>query len=110
MRRFSLKLTRLEKFHVKCFDFRQAATTYMDYIGSKLQRRRIVAPYAFRSTNTPRDKDKECVWKDPGLMKVLKEHLIETYDYYKYCDTCIGSKDDITSTNFVEPEYYSVKN
>ena len=52
-----------------------------------------------------RDKTKECIWKHPLLMNKVKMHVVKNYDYFKYCDECIGTASDITSENFVAPEY-----
>jgi len=104
-RRFSADLAGLANIHLKCFDFSKFTGPYMDYIAPKLQTKNITAPYVFRSTNGPRDKTKECIWKHPQLMNKVKMHVVKNYDYFKYCDECIGTASDITSENFVAPEY-----
>jgi len=82
---------------IKCYDFREQFTTYIDYMGERLQERRLVSePYIKRDTNEPRNKTKECLWQHPDLISSTREYLLKL-DYYKFCDSCIGSENDITS-------------
>jgi len=67
----------------------------MEWIGTKLQRKRIEADYAFRESNEPRDKKQECVWNRPDLQELIKTHLVENHDYYRFCDQYLGSKSDL---------------
>ena len=103
--RFDMALLEEPNIHTKCFDYKQTFSTYMDYMKPKLQPRRITAKYAFHANNKKRDKGAECIWKDPALVAAVKKHLLDTYDYYKFCDRCLGTANDITSPEFVEPVY-----
>ena len=44
---------------------------------------------------TPRDKESECIWKRPDLLQKTKKYLIENFDYYGFCDKCLGSDNEI---------------
>lgn len=83
-------------FDVKCFDFHQEFTTYVDLMAKELQERRFVAePYIKRETNRPRNKASECIWGRQDLIEKAREYLIENVEYYQFCDECIGSEDDL---------------
>lgn len=86
-----------ETFDTKCFDFAKT-NDYMEWMGQRLQRRRIEDDFFFRRSNLNRRKDQECVWNRPDVQKVIETHLLETYDYYKFCDKCLGSEQDLFAT------------
>lgn len=93
--RFSPELeTSFDNIHLKCFDFQNTFTDYIEYMGERLQRKRIQAQYVHRDTNRPRNKTNECVWNS-DVFEVIKAYLVENYDYYSYCSRCIGSGDDL---------------
>ena len=96
MNRYNDTLKNLKNINLKCYNFRQQFTGYIDYISSKLQPRRFVSKYKQRETNRPRVKEKECIWKDEGLMQRVRDYLVNNVDYYRHCDQCIGSDDDLT--------------
>ncbi len=85
-----------DNFNLKCYNFRQQFTGYVDYISTKLQPRRLVSEYKQRETNLPRVKEEECIWKDEELQQRVRELLIKDVPYYRFCNECIGSDDDIT--------------
>lgn len=103
MRRFSYFLKRGDNINLKCYDFRQQFTGYMDYMSTKLQRKRIVSDYVTRETNKPRKKEEECIWKDKELQQRVREHLITkpALHYWRFCNECIGSDDDIFNKGLV---------
>ena len=87
-------------FDVKCFDFRQQFTTYVDIMAMKLEERRFISkPYIKRETNRQRNKDKECIWKHPHLVEKVRAYLLKNVDYYQFCDECMGSENDLTRDN-----------
>eukprot|EP00594_Rhizosolenia_setigera_P001615 CAMPEP_0178946522 /NCGR_PEP_ID=MMETSP0789-20121207/4333_1 /TAXON_ID=3005 /ORGANISM="Rhizosolenia setigera, Strain CCMP 1694" /LENGTH=290 /DNA_ID=CAMNT_0020626525 /DNA_START=80 /DNA_END=952 /DNA_ORIENTATION=- len=99
MDRFSIELNNTKKYpnlHLKCFDFEQEFTTYLTYMDERLQPRRLVSEYVQRETNRRRYKDRECIWSNEPLKERMLNLLLENYDYYKFCDRCIGSDQDIT--------------
>ena len=60
--RFSMELQRFPNILLKCFDWKASYDgRYMDYIGSKLLRKRKTTPFVEVSTNKPRSRGKECV-------------------------------------------------
>ncbi len=96
LNRFDDKLKNYENINLKCYNFQHQFTGYIDYISTKLQPRRLVSEYVKRETNLPRVKEEECIWKDKELQQRVREHLVEHIPYYRFCDQCIGSEDDIT--------------
>lgn len=86
-----------EIFTVKCFD-NNKTNEYVDLMKGKLQKRRIEADYYFRSTNKPRQKTQECVWNNASTHDAIKAHLNEAYDYYNFCNQCLGSEHDLFVT------------
>lgn len=86
---------------VKCFDWRFGVDGgYSDLIGNYLQRRRVQVTYNLRPTNKARSKSRECL-RDPAheeLRGALGRFLVQEYDYYGFCNDCIGSSNDLFST------------
>lgn len=97
LKRFNMKLK--DHFPVKCFDFQQQFTTYTnEYLSERLQPRRLVStPYIKRDTNSRRNKTNECIWRNNDLLSKAKAYLIDNYEYYQFCDSCLGTPDDISS-------------
>ena len=87
----------LEKhFDVKCYDYKNQFGGYIDYLSEKLVNRRFeTEEYVRRETNDPRDKENECIWKRPDLLEKTRKYLIENVDYYRFCDKCLGTEDEI---------------
>jgi hypothetical protein len=97
-RRYSKQLEKSKQ--VKCFDYRFSFTKYLDYMSEKLQRRRIEAEYYHRETNQPRQKENECIWKKPpGFRRAIERYLIQKYDYYDFCQRCMGSSNDLLAAS-----------
>ena len=87
---------KLKVFDLKCFDFKKQFTAYSKHMSSFLQKRRFESgPFIKRETNLPRNKENECLWKRPDLMKKAQRYLLENYEYYQFCKDCLGSKNDI---------------
>ena len=83
-----------DTFPTKCFNARRIAE-YQEWIGERLQRKRIEADYVFRDTNKSRQKEKECIWNRTDIQELVKTHLLNKYQYYSFCDQCIGSANDL---------------
>lgn len=64
---------------------------YLEYMGVRLQRKRIEAEYTFRPTNKDRKKEDECVWSYMEVEQAARKYLLSKHDYYSFCDSCIGS-------------------
>ena len=95
--RYSDELQNLPNIDVKCFNNNVTFTKYLQYMKPpRLQLRRIPVrdpkPYA---TNRPRDLEKECIWKNKKLQEKVIAYLKEKYDYYSFCDQCLGSSQDL---------------
>ena len=69
---------------MKCIDFTNQFTGYVDYMSQWLQSRRIESePFVKRETNKPWNKTKECIWNDEHLLtkaeKYLKHSVIDAW-------------------------------
>ena len=96
--RFKLDLTNMSTYQnieVKCFDFKRTFTDYIGYMGKFLDSKAIISEYVMRDTNKKRNKTNECVWTDPEIQTDIQQFMKENYDYYSFCDTCLGSQDDL---------------
>ena len=85
-------------FNVKCYDFSEQFTGYLNLMSDVLEDRRYQTEdeeYAKRDSNTPRDKEHECIWKNPELVDKTKAYLLENVEYYSFCDKCLGSDNDL---------------
>lgn len=87
----------LEKhFDVKCYDFQNQFGGYLEYLDERLQHRRFEPEeYVMRTTNDPRDKKSECIWKRPDLLEKTRKYLIDHVDYYGFCNKCLGTENEI---------------
>ncbi|CAJ1959651.1 unnamed protein product [Cylindrotheca closterium] len=95
--RFSYELMNYSKRPIKCFNA-IPIDPYLSYMGNILQpRRHPVKNFALRSTNKDRNKSDECIWKPEytDVKSRVEAHLTEMYDYYRFCDSCIGSENDL---------------
>ena len=93
MSRYDDALKQLENVHLKCFN-PIPIDSYVDYMSGILQARRISTKYVHRETNRPRNKDKECIWKNPKVAEEVNAILLKT-PYYRFCDKCMGSPNDL---------------
>jgi hypothetical protein len=94
--RFSPRLLTWPGIHLKCFNWSASFDgQYMDYIGTKLLRKRQVTPFVQVHTNKPRNASSECVWKSALLQKRIMIYMLEEYAYYRFCAGCLGSTEDI---------------
>ena len=89
--RFSMDLANTTNIDLKCYNYNQTFPNYIQYMATKLQRKRIESEYVFRATNKDRANEQECIWADKELQLAIHEYLLSNYDYYSFCDTCIGS-------------------
>ena len=82
--------------NVKCYDVKYQFTKYVELMSEYLQSKRIVDEYVHRSTNDKRNKSDECIWKASMEFKYeVTAYLVQHYDYYSFCDSCIGSENDL---------------
>lgn len=93
--RFSIDLANTTNIDLKCYNYNKTFPNYIQYMATKLQRKRIESEYVFRATNKDRAKEQECIWGDADLQAAVRTYLLSNYDYYGFCDTCIGSKSEL---------------
>jgi hypothetical protein len=80
-------------FRMKCFRD-ELTSTYIEYMGTKLQRKRFESTYVHIPSNLPRNKSNECLWSNESAKLTVAKYLNEL-DYYKFCSDCIGSPRDL---------------
>ncbi|KAL7490501.1 hypothetical protein ACHAWT_000080 [Skeletonema menzelii] len=86
----------LKQFDVKCFSFHNQFSNYVDHMSTILSHRRFESsPYVKRETNDVRNKDDECIWSNPEVMEKVDKFLLDTVPYYQFCDSCMGSEQEI---------------
>lgn len=86
----------LNHFDVKCFDFDNQFTTYVQYMSGVLNGRRYESePYVKRETNEPRNRADECIWSNPSVLEKVDKYLLDTVPYYQFCNNCLGSSNQI---------------
>ena len=80
---------------VKCFD-PMPPRAYVEYMGSILQRKRFESKYVHRDMNSKRNKESECIWNQTEEFQAqVRQILREEYFYYEFCDSCMGSADEL---------------
>mmetsp|Transcript_42499 Transcript_42499/g.100861 ORF Transcript_42499/g.100861 Transcript_42499/m.100861 type:complete len:353 (+) Transcript_42499:398-1456(+) len=98
LNRFHMDLTNKTRFSnidVYCYDYAVQFSDYISYLSERLQPRRFHSSHVHKPTNKPRQKVSECVLKHPELENVLRSYLVANVDYWKFCDLCIGSPNDL---------------
>lgn len=93
--RFSNQMESIANTTLKCFDFSQTFTRYLDRMDKFLQRKRVSNNYISRKTNHPRNRSTECIWSNAAKKAELTEYLTTTVDYYAFCHKCLGSSNDL---------------
>lgn len=84
---------------VKCYDYKVQFTKYMKLMEGTLQTKKVTSDYVHRGTNEKRGNDSECIWNSNAeLRDKVSTYLVQNSDYYSFCDSCIGSKDDLFAT------------
>ncbi|KAL7577976.1 hypothetical protein ACA910_007595 [Epithemia clementina (nom. ined.)] len=76
---------------LKCFD-PMPVDRYLEYMGQRLQPKRVPAPYIARTTNQRHDQQEECIWKSENapLAQQVIDLLLQTYPYYGWCSLCMS--------------------
>jgi hypothetical protein len=92
--RFSRALGKQNNTDLKCFN-PIPMEPYLEYMSERLQSKRIESTYVHRDSNKPHDKDGECIWNDPDVADQVRNILLDEYDYYAWCEECLGSQDDL---------------
>lgn len=96
LNRFSKQLVAgYKNIYTKCFNAERNAE-YIKYMDRHLQRRRRAANYIFRKTNKNRSPKTECIWDNHITLQQVRQYLLQ-YDYYRFCDSCLNSRNDLLS-------------
>lgn len=82
------------QFSTKCFASKNVSR-YVDHMGKILQRKRFPSTYEFRSTNVPRRRADECIWRHAALEEDVRNMLMQTYDYFEFCHVCMGGPNEL---------------
>lgn len=100
--RFNYKLVNgqlLPNSNVMCYDYQVQFTKYIKHMNDILQMKKLQSVYIQTETNVVRNKSAECVWGEDSTSMELRDnitaYLIQKYDYYSFCDSCIGSERDL---------------
>lgn len=97
--RFNEQLTKHENITVKCFN-PIPVDSYVGYMSQLLQPKRIQSNYVHRASNKPRHEQDECIWQNPNVASQVKQILLEGFNgYYKFCDQCMGSDQELFPTS-----------
>jgi len=78
----------------KCFN-PIPVQAYVEYMGQFLQKRKRPVPYHHFEMNRPRNKSIECLQTNALAQARVRKYLLQTQPYYRYCEACIGSEDDL---------------
>jgi hypothetical protein len=93
--RMSREFQNVRNVQLKCFN-PIPPQPYLNYMGTILQRKRVEAEYIHRDSNLPRDKGKECIWKESQEFRdELLKTLRKEYFYYEFCGQCMGSNKEL---------------
>ena len=92
--RFDYNLSQLPRASLRCFK-PIPIEPYVEYMSRFLQRKRFEATLSHRDTNNPRIKSNECLWHNATLMNHVKERMKLRYQYYDFCESCIGSSSEL---------------
>jgi len=96
LNRFSLSLVDQPNIHLKCFSAPFKTNEYLKFMGERLQRKSLETEYFHRATNSKREKEIECIWKDEKYMEEVRKQVMQHESgYYKFCNDCLGSNNDL---------------
>ncbi len=93
--RFDNSLIQMNHLTLKCFN-PIPIEPYLEYMNRYLQKKRIQTSYVHRTSNLPRIKASECIWKNKAMADLVLK-ILNGYDYYRWCQQCMGSQNDLMS-------------
>jgi hypothetical protein len=100
--RFDFTLATHPNITTKCFD-PVPPTRYRDYMGTILQHKQVDTEYMFRATNQIRDKATECIWQQtPEFQDHVRDLVREIYDLHDFCNTCMGTSNELPLQDFTK--------
>lgn len=86
---------------VKCFEGTHV-DPYVEYMSDRLIRKRFETEYVFRESNKDRIKEEECIWSQPkDIQEEVKRILREKSEYFRFCDSCLGSDNDLLVEDYI---------
>jgi len=105
MDRFSLELEFDSKIQLKCFASLDI-DSYIVQLASRLESKRIPAVYVPRGGNDSLTfldvvdergsvQWLECFMEHPAIADEVRQSLLDNFEYFRWCDGCLGSKDDL---------------
>ncbi|KAL7465532.1 hypothetical protein ACHAXS_005848 [Conticribra weissflogii] len=104
--RFDPSLAKIPNFSLKCFD-PLPPERYVDYMGRFLQSKRIPTEYFHVDTNQPRSTKDECLWTaGEDFQRKVREILIEKYDFFRFCDECMSTENELPLEGMASVEDY----
>mmetsp|Transcript_1132 Transcript_1132/g.1517 ORF Transcript_1132/g.1517 Transcript_1132/m.1517 type:complete len:270 (-) Transcript_1132:108-917(-) len=92
--RFSQTLSQKENFALKCFDTSNT-DKYVEYMAHNLEYTKINRLYKEMEKKKFHLQEDECVWEYPKMMDFIRKYMIDHFDYYAFCEECIGSTNDL---------------
>ena len=97
--RFSYELTKMKNIQIKCFDAMNHHDDYLSLMSKQLQTKshQFERPPVHR----PHNKTANCILEKESLI-VRARREVMAMDIHKFCDKCIGSKDDLFASEYFE--------
>ena len=92
-KRFHVRLKNVPNLTMKCFNA-VPVEPYLEYMDQYLQRKRLKTQYIHRSSNSHRDRQQECIWKNEIVANAVLKILLSN-NYFRWCHECIGSNNDL---------------
>mmetsp|Transcript_429 Transcript_429/g.567 ORF Transcript_429/g.567 Transcript_429/m.567 type:complete len:238 (+) Transcript_429:166-879(+) len=81
-------------FQLKCFN-QSLLSTYVEYMGTKLQRKRVQSEFTYRPPDPPRKTKNRCLQTNETARSQINAYLTNKLDYFKFCDACLNSAQDL---------------
>ena len=101
-KQFGLKFLRLLKNResnatVKCYDDDQTLDNYVDYMDQRLEHREPIVQINMCRASNPLAAA-SCLYEDENLRAKVKRRLLNYYYYFKYCQRCLPTSNNLFSS------------
>ena len=93
--RFSSHLQDDPNISLKCFN-PIPVEDYIKYMGTILEHKRIDSEYFSRPSNTPRNKEEECLWSAGEDFQAKVLSVLMKHEYYAFCEQCLGTDQELS--------------
>lgn len=71
-------------------------SSYVNYMGRILQRKRVESTYVHRESNPPRNRTNECIWTATETFQdAVRQQLKKQFPCYRFCEECMGSVNEL---------------